>query len=83
MRWPKTINKVNKIESYLLILLIHLIKQRAENRTTKSWNQSTDNSLGGIAKSNKRRSAGGYYLRPEEFRGVVDETFSLAVRNAA
>lgn len=76
-------DKINKIESYLLVLLIHLIKQHAEKRTTKSWNQSIDNALGGIAKSNKRRSAGGYYLRPDEFRSIIDETFPLAVRNAA
>ena len=76
-------DKINKIESYLLVLLIHLIKQHAEKRTTKSWNRSIDNSLYGIAKSNKRRSAGGYYLRTEEFKDVIDETFPLAVRNAA
>ena len=76
-------DKINKIESFLLVLLIHLIKQHAEQRTTKSWNRSIDNSLGGITKSNKRRSAGGYYLRSEEFKDVINETFPLAVRNAA
>ena len=76
-------DKINKIESFLLVLLIHLIKQHAEQRTTKSWNRSIDNSLGGITKSNKRRSAGGYYLRSEEFEDVINETFPLAVRNAA
>lgn len=76
-------DKINKIESYLLVLLIHLVKQHAEHRTTKSWNRSIDNSLGGIIKSNKRRSAGGHYLRVEEFRDIIDETFPLAVRNAA
>lgn len=76
-------DKINKIESFLLILLIHLVKQHAEQRTTKSWNRSIDNALGGITKSNKRRSAGGNYLRPDEFRELIDETFSLSVRNAA
>ena len=76
-------DKINKIESFLLVLLIHLIKQHAEQRTTKSWNRSIDNALGGIAKSNKRRSAGGHYLRAEEFKDLISETFPLAVRNAA
>ena len=76
-------DKINKIESYVVILLIHLIKQQAENRTTKSGSQSIDNSLGGIVKSNKRRRAGGYYLQEEELKEVIDEAFSLAVRNAA
>ena len=76
-------DKINKIESFLLVLLIHLIKQQAEQRTTKSWNRSIDNALGSITKSNKRRSAGGHYLRTEEFKHLISETFPLAVRNAA
>ena len=76
-------DKINKVESYLLVLLIHLIKQRAEQRTTKSWNRSIDNALYGISKSNKRRSAGGHYLKDDEFPATIEETFSMAVRNAA
>jgi hypothetical protein len=76
-------DKINKIESFLLVLLIHLIKQNAEQRTTKSWNRSIDNALGSITKSNKRRSAGGHYLRVEEFKDLISETFPLAARNAA
>ncbi len=76
-------DKINKIESYLLVLLIHLIKQKAEKRTTKSWNLSIENALYGIAKSNKRRSAGGHYLRDDEFSITIDETFLMAVRNAS
>jgi len=32
------------IRSYAIILLIHLIKQQVENRTTHSWDVSTRNS---------------------------------------
>jgi DNA polymerase III delta subunit len=28
---------INTIRSYAVILLLHLIKQQAENRTTRSW----------------------------------------------
>ncbi len=76
-------DKINKIESFLLILLIHLIKQNAEQRTTKSWNRSIENLLYGIVKSNKRRSAGGYYLNQDELKKVIEETFPIAIRNAA
>jgi hypothetical protein len=31
---------IDKIRSYVIILLIHLIKQKAENRTTRSWDVS-------------------------------------------
>lgn len=76
-------DKINKIESYLLVLLIHLVKQKAEQRTTKSWNRSIDNSLGGIVRSNKRRSAGGNYMRVDELTTAIEETLSLAIRNAS
>ncbi|MFN7659919.1 MAG: DUF29 family protein, partial [Dolichospermum sp.] len=36
-------DKINNIRSYAVILLIHLIKQKAENRTTKSWELSIRN----------------------------------------
>lgn len=76
-------DKINKIGSYMLVLLIHVVKQKAEQRTTNSWNRSIDNALGGITKSNKRRSAGGYYLKKDELLTIIDETLPLAIRNAA
>ena len=39
-------DKLNKIYSYMVILLIHLIKQEAEARTTSSWNRSIFNFWG-------------------------------------
>ncbi len=33
-------DKIHKIRSYAIILLIHLIKQEAEQRTTRSWDCS-------------------------------------------
>ena len=41
-------DKLNKIHSYLVILMLHLIKQAAENRTTKSWDRSILNSTSRI-----------------------------------
>ncbi|MEL6439607.1 MAG: DUF29 family protein [Cyanobacteria bacterium J06621_8] len=50
-------DKLNKIYSYIVILLVHLIKQQAEKRTTRSWDVSIDNSIREIKRTNKRRSA--------------------------
>ncbi|MGB7519835.1 MAG: DUF29 family protein, partial [Spirulinaceae cyanobacterium] len=33
-------DKINNVRSYAKILLLHLIKQQAENRTTRSWDVS-------------------------------------------
>lgn len=50
-------DKLNKIYSYIVILLLHLIKQQAEQRTTSSWDRSIFNSIDNINRTNKRRNA--------------------------
>ena len=50
-------DKLNKIYSYAVILLVHLIKQQAEKRTTRSWDVSINNSVREIKRTNKRRNA--------------------------
>ena len=50
-------DKLNKIYSYAVILLLHLIKQAAEDRSTRSWEFSIYNSTKKIKLTNKRRNA--------------------------
>jgi hypothetical protein len=57
-------DKINNIRSHAVILLLHLIKQTAENRTTRSWDISIRNAAIEIQEKNKRRKAGGSYLSP-------------------
>lgn len=76
-------DKINKIESHLVIMLLHLIKQQAENRTTRSWNFSIRNATRSVVKSWKRRKAGGYYLTDEELREAIAEAFPEALGRAA
>ncbi|BAZ46259.1 hypothetical protein NIES4102_32890 [Chondrocystis sp. NIES-4102] len=75
-------DKLNKISSYIIILLIHLIKQEAEKRSTRSWEKSILNSLDRIQFVNKRR-AGGYYLNNEELQYLIEESFNYALREAS
>jgi len=76
-------DKISNISSYAVILLLHLIKQQAENRTTRSWDVSIRNSVWEIQKKNKRRKAGGYYLNLEELREAIEEAYSRAIDKAA
>ena len=76
-------DKLNKIYSYAVILLVHLIKQQAEKRTTRSWDVSIDNSLREIKRTNKRRKYGGYYANKEELIETIDEAFEAAIKRAA
>ena len=75
-------DKINKIESYLEIMLLHLIKQQAEKRTTRSWNLSIRNATRDVLRSWKRRKSGGYYLSEEELRTAIDEVFTDALGRA-
>ncbi len=76
-------DKINKIGSFVRILLIHLIKQQAEKRTTKSWETSIFNALFEIERSNKRRKSGGFYLERTDLYELVDDYYPSALRYAA
>ncbi|MFW9264444.1 DUF29 family protein [Nostoc sp. CALU 546] len=74
---------IKTIRSYAVILLLHLIKQQAENRTTRSWEVSIRNSVREIQRENKRRKAGGYYLTPEELLETLAEAYLNAIDEAS
>jgi len=76
-------DKLNKIYSYAVILLVHLIKQQAERRTTRSWDVSIDNSVREIKRTNKRRKSGGYYASQGELIETINEAFEAAILRAA
>lgn len=74
---------IKTIRSYAVILLLHLIKQQAEKRTTRSWEVSIRNSVREIQRENKRRKAGGYYLTPEELLETLAEAYLNALDEAS
>ena len=74
---------INTIRSYAVILLLHLIKQQAENRTTRSWEVSIRNSVREIQRRNKRRKAAGYYLTSEELVETLEEAYLNAIDEAS
>ncbi|OQX03507.1 MAG: hypothetical protein BWK80_55525 [Desulfobacteraceae bacterium IS3] len=76
-------DKINKIYSYTVILLLHLIKQEAEQRSTRSWEFAICNSLDQIVISNTRRKAGGVYVHSEELHELLREAYPLALKRAA
>lgn len=76
-------DKINKIGSFLEILLLHLIKRHAEKRTTRSWDVSIRNAITQIDFVNKRRKVGGYYLEIDELQKAIDERFQNALRSAS
>ena len=76
-------DKLNKIDSYATILLIHLIKQAAEGRTTRSWTNSINFTVREIKKTNNRRKAGGRYADTATLKVILEEAYPLALAKAA
>ncbi len=74
---------IKTIRSYAVVLLLHLIKQQAENRTSRSWEVSIRNSVREIQRENKRRKAGGYYLSTEELLETLEEAYLNAIDQAS
>ena len=76
-------DKINKIDSYGVILLIHLIKQKAEKRSTRSWELSIENAVREINKINKRRKSGGVYLNQRELMEILQQGYQVALKRAS
>ncbi len=76
-------DKINKISSYMRILLIHLIQQHAEQRSTRSWEVSIKEALRHIQRTNTRRKAGGVYLKRDELLEELEDIYDLALERAA
>ncbi|OIP78541.1 MAG: hypothetical protein AUK48_01435 [Oscillatoriales cyanobacterium CG2_30_44_21] len=76
-------DKLNKIFSFSIIVLLHLIKQSAEKRSTRSWEMSISNSVKQIQRSNKRRKAGGSYLTQAEIRETLEDAYETALNQAS
>jgi hypothetical protein len=76
-------DKIDRIGSYIQVLLVHLIKQAVEQRTTKSWQASIRNALYHICRTNKRRKVGGRYLTEAELGEIIEEVYDAALNWAA
>lgn len=76
-------DKLHKIGSLIEILLIQLIKEQAEQRTTKSWQVSIQNAVDNIKNVNKRGKSGGWCITNEELRETIDHRYQRALRRAS
>ena len=76
-------DKISKIASFLEILLIHLIKQHAEKRTTRSWEVTIHNAVLQIIRTNRRRKAGGYYLGEDDLKEAIEDAWQTALPRAS
>ena len=73
---------IRNIESYLVLLLAHLIKHQAEQRMTNSWLASIVNAVVGIKKLNLRDKKSSY-IKESEWDSYLEEAIELASLEAA
>ena len=74
---------ISNIRSYAIILLLHLIKQKVENRTTRSWDVSIRNSVLEIQDLNERPKSKGVYLKTEELNQILEKAYLPAINKAS
>ena len=74
---------VRVIKSHATILLIHLIKQKVESKTTNFWDISIQNSVEEIQDENLRPKIGIYYLSSGELHDILVKVYDQAIRQAS
>lgn len=75
-------SEIRNLESFLVILLIHLIKIQVEKRLTKSWKSSILNSLLAIQKRNKLGKKA-HYIYAQDWHEYLEDNFNTAVISAS
>lgn len=73
----------SNIPSYAKVLLLHLIKQQLEQRSTKSCDASIRNAITEIKYLNQRTKSRGSYLNNEELRCAILDAWDSAVTYAS
>ncbi|MCL6752386.1 DUF29 family protein [Nostoc sp. CCCryo 231-06] len=64
---------LRQIKSFLRILLIHLIKNKLEQRLTNSWAASIRNAIREIKEVNIKDNKTSYYINLDEWDNLIEE----------
>jgi hypothetical protein len=73
---------IENLESFLVVLLIHLIKNQVEQRLTSSWQKSILNSLVAIQKKNKLGKKANYIYQ-DEWLEYIESNYPSALLNSS
>ncbi len=74
---------LRNIESFLVRLLIHLIKNQVEQRMTHSWLVSISDSVLQISKLNLKDNRTSHYIKPHEWSPFLEEALEEAILPAS
>ncbi|MGK7944672.1 MAG: DUF29 family protein [Microcystaceae cyanobacterium] len=70
---------IRNIESYLLRLFIHLIKNQVEKRWTNSWVASITDSIRQIQKLNLKGNKKSYYIKSDQWDDYLEDSLIGAI----
>ena len=74
---------LRNIMSFLIRLMIHLIKNQIEQRLTNSCITSISNSVIEIQSLNQKDNKKSYYVKPNELQEFLEEAIERAIRPAS
>lgn len=74
---------LRNIQSFLLRLLMHLIKNQVEQRLTNSWAVSISDSIRQIKKLNLQDNKNSYYIKEHEWEAMLEDEFEAAIDAAS
>jgi Domain of unknown function DUF29 len=74
---------LRNIRSFLIRLMIHLIKNQVEQRLTNSWAASIAGSILEIKKLNLKDNQTSYYVNFDEWKPLLQEELETAIRPAS
>lgn len=74
---------LRNIRSFLVRMLIHLIKNQIEQRLTNSWAASISDSLIEIQDMNLQDNKISHYVKPDEWESMLVKALETAIRQAS
>lgn len=74
---------IRNIETFLIRLMIHLIKNQIEQRLINSWANSISDSIVQIKKLNLKDNKTSYYINSDEWQSYLEAAIKLAIRPAS
>ncbi|WP_413164844.1 DUF29 family protein [Capilliphycus salinus ALCB114379] len=81
--WMSKEQILQKIESFLVRLLVHLIKNQVEQRLTNSWAASIRDSVLKIQRLNLKANKTSYYINPDGWEQDLENAFKDAIFEAS
>ncbi|MDB9315928.1 DUF29 family protein [Spirulina sp. CS-785/01] len=83
LEWMSKKAVIRTIQSFLVRLLIHLIKNQVEQRLTNSWASSIRDSVLQIQDLNLKDNKKSYYIKPEDWDEYLENALDSALFKAS